>query len=156
MLEASLCAEACTSMRLPFLHESRSKTMKIYLSFQAVLTSYKLLEIERSRLRVFRCTGAAPIGPRRSNSGIREWYGQNQYRGLRGTAWHKRQGIAGVFGSGARAARLVQRACFLPLLQAVSSMGTTHIAQFIRICRWLQLIHENRLTPLENAPVSTP
>ena len=47
MLEASLCAEACTSMRRPFLHESRSKTMKIYLSFQVVLTSYKLLEIER-------------------------------------------------------------------------------------------------------------
>ena len=34
-------------MRRPFLHESRSKTMKIYLSFQVVLTSYKLLEIER-------------------------------------------------------------------------------------------------------------
>src|SRR5215813_1650688 len=26
------------------------------------------------------------------------------------------------------------------------------IAQFIRICRWLQLIHKDRLAPLENAP----
>jgi hypothetical protein len=30
------------------------------------------------------------------------------------------------------------------------------IAQFINICRWLPVIHEHRLTPLENAPVSTP
>src|SRR5215813_7907856 len=28
-------------------------------------------------------------------------------------------------------------------------------AQFIRICRWLQLIHKDRLAPLENAPFST-
>src|SRR5215467_14237462 len=28
-------------------------------------------------------------------------------------------------------------------------------AQFIRICRWLQLIHRDRLAPLENAPFST-
>src|SRR5215471_19325624 len=30
-----------------------------------------------------------------------------------------------------------------------------HSAQFIRICRWLQLIHKDRLAPLENAPFST-
>jgi hypothetical protein len=30
------------------------------------------------------------------------------------------------------------------------------VAQFIRICRWLQLIHKGRLAPLENAPFSTP
>ena len=29
------------------------------------------------------------------------------------------------------------------------------LAQFIRICRWLQLIHKDRLAPLENAPFST-
>jgi hypothetical protein len=28
-------------------------------------------------------------------------------------------------------------------------------AQFIIICRWLQLIHKDRLAPLENAPFST-
>jgi hypothetical protein len=28
-------------------------------------------------------------------------------------------------------------------------------AQFTRICRWLQLIHKDRLAPLENAPFST-
>jgi len=30
------------------------------------------------------------------------------------------------------------------------------IAQFISICRWLQLIHKNWLAPLENAVFSTP
>src|SRR5206468_8428212 len=30
------------------------------------------------------------------------------------------------------------------------------VAQFIRICRWLQLIYKDRLAPLENAPFSTP
>jgi hypothetical protein len=29
------------------------------------------------------------------------------------------------------------------------------VAQFIRICRWLQLIHKDRLAPLENTPFST-
>src|SRR5215468_4178617 len=29
------------------------------------------------------------------------------------------------------------------------------IAQFIIICRWLQLIHKDRLAPLENTPFST-
>ena len=29
-------------------------------------------------------------------------------------------------------------------------------AQFISICRWLQLIYKDRLAPLENAPFSTP
>ena len=33
--------------------------------------------------------------------------------------------------------------------------GFTHIAQFISICRWLQLIHKGWLAPLENAPFST-
>jgi hypothetical protein len=28
-------------------------------------------------------------------------------------------------------------------------------AQFIRICRWLRLIYEDRLAPRENAPFST-
>jgi len=28
-------------------------------------------------------------------------------------------------------------------------------AQFIRICRWLQLIYKDQLAPLENAPFST-
>jgi len=31
-----------------------------------------------------------------------------------------------------------------------------HSAQFISMCRWLPLIHENRLAPLSNAPFSTP
>src|SRR5206468_9832854 len=30
------------------------------------------------------------------------------------------------------------------------------VAQFIRMCRWLQLIYKDRLAPLENAPFSTP
>jgi hypothetical protein len=29
------------------------------------------------------------------------------------------------------------------------------VAQFIIICRWFQLIHKDRLAPLENAPFST-
>src|SRR5215470_12309411 len=32
--------------------------------------------------------------------------------------------------------------------------GLTTVAQFISICRWLQLIHKGWLTPLENAPFS--
>jgi len=31
----------------------------------------------------------------------------------------------------------------------------TPAAQFIRNCRWLQLIHKDQLVPLENAPFST-
>jgi hypothetical protein len=34
--------------------------------------------------------------------------------------------------------------------------GIEPFAQFISICRWLQLIHKDQLTPLENAPFSTP
>jgi|SRR4029434_11130154 hypothetical protein len=29
------------------------------------------------------------------------------------------------------------------------------LAQFISICRWLQLVHKDRLAPLENGPFST-
>ena len=43
MVEVSLYVEACASMRLPFLHEIRSKTMERYPSSPAVLTGYKLL-----------------------------------------------------------------------------------------------------------------
>jgi hypothetical protein len=32
---------------------------------------------------------------------------------------------------------------------------TIKFAQFIRICRWLQLVHKDQLAPLENAPFST-
>ena len=34
--------------------------------------------------------------------------------------------------------------------------SVSDFAQFIRICRWLKLIHENRLAPLYNTPFSTP
>src|SRR5262245_9945873 len=34
--------------------------------------------------------------------------------------------------------------------------SVTPFAQFIRICRWLQLIRQVRLVPLENAPFSMP
>src|SRR2546422_9268362 len=33
--------------------------------------------------------------------------------------------------------------------------GARSTAQFIIICRWLQLIHKDRPAPLENAPFST-
>jgi hypothetical protein len=32
--------------------------------------------------------------------------------------------------------------------------GQKTVAQFIRICRWLQLIYKDQLAPLENAPFS--
>src|SRR5437870_7114522 len=38
----------------------------------------------------------------------------------------------------------------------LTSPRQTSFAQFIRICRWLQLIYKDRLAPLENAPFSTP
>jgi hypothetical protein len=40
-----------------------------------------------------------------------------------------------------------------PPLDGLSEL--TVFAQFIRICRWLQLIHKDRRAPLENAPFST-
>ena len=55
MVAVSLCVEACASMRLPFVHEICSQTMKKYLASQPVLTRYKLLEIER---RVLSCITA--------------------------------------------------------------------------------------------------
>src|SRR5215475_7173347 len=67
------------------------------------------------------------IGPRRSQQRHTRVVWSEQCRGLRGTAWHKRQVSAGFFGSGARAALLVHRACVLPLLQEVSAMGTTRL-----------------------------
>jgi hypothetical protein len=67
------------------------------------------------------------MGLRRSQQRQTSVGWSEQCRGLRGTAWHKRQVSAGFFGPGARAALLVQRACVLPLLQAVSSMGTTRM-----------------------------
>jgi hypothetical protein len=45
---------------------------------------------------------------------------------------------------------------YLSALSPFISRSPTRVAQFIRICRWLQLIHKGRLAPLENAPFSTP
>ena len=39
--------------------------------------------------------------------------------------------------------------------QTPQSVRLVVLAQFISICRWLQLIHKDRLAPLENAPFST-
>ena len=39
---------------------------------------------------------------------------------------------------------------------ALTCLDPTPDAQFISICRWLQLIHKNWLAPLENAVFSTP
>ena len=43
MVAVSLCAEACASMKLPFLHEMRAQTRQRYPASQPVLTRYKLL-----------------------------------------------------------------------------------------------------------------
>jgi len=60
--------EAYASMRPSFLHEIGSKTMKSDIASQPVLTSYKLLEIERPRFAqqvlefVYRSDIATPRG----------------------------------------------------------------------------------------------
>jgi hypothetical protein len=41
MIAVSLCVEACASMRLPFLHEMRTKTMQRYPASQPGLTRDK-------------------------------------------------------------------------------------------------------------------
>ncbi len=40
-------------------------------------------------------------------------------------------------------------------LEAELNEDQTSFAQFISICRWLQVIHKDRLAPLENAPFTT-
>jgi len=46
------------------------------------------------------------------------------------------------------------RCCSASMLAGVTLAMA--VAQFIRICRWLQLIYKDRLAPLENAPFSMP
>ena len=41
-------------------------------------------------------------------------------------------------------------------LQVTAGLSYGRFAQFISICRWVQLIHKERLTALENAPCCTP
>ncbi len=54
MVAVSLCVEACVSMRPPFSHEIRVKTIQRYPASQPVLTSDKLLYIERLRVDLMR------------------------------------------------------------------------------------------------------
>ena len=39
---------------------------------------------------------------------------------------------------------------------ACPACGSTRFAQFISICRWLQLVHKDQSAPLEHAPFCTP
>ena len=52
MVVVRLCVEACASMKLPFLHEIRAKTMKKYPASQPVFTSDKRLYIARTSQRI--------------------------------------------------------------------------------------------------------
>ena len=52
MVVVRLCVEACASMKLPFLHEIRAKTMQKYPASQPVFTSDKLLYIARTSQRI--------------------------------------------------------------------------------------------------------
>src|SRR5437870_3655782 len=88
-------------------------------------------------LRVFRSTGASYIGHRRRQQRHTRVVWSEKCRELCGTVWHKMQAIAGFFASGARAALLVHGACFLPLLQEVSSMCKTRNQLYvINSARW--------------------